>query len=62
MPANTHILSERTPRLFPAWRIREYDSGTYDAYNTDGVQLSPGFDTYEDAYAWVLDTIADATL
>lgn len=57
MPANTHILSERTPRLFPNWRVREYDNGTYDAYNVDGTALSPGCDTYEAAYEWLLNEI-----
>ena len=62
MPANSPnpVISTRTPRLFPTWIIQQRQDGTYDAQDTQGVALSPGFNTYEGAYEWLLNELAGA--
>lgn len=39
-----------------SWVVRQYADGTYDAFDTNGVALSPVYSTFEEALTWARST------
>lgn len=55
MKAKTQRNLKRTAVLtaYPGWMIREYRDGWLDAAQINGIGLSPGFKTWQEAIQWI---------